>query len=1049
MLAKRLIVGCRAGTAWAFILLSGVSFAQTTTSAVSGTIRDSSGAVLSGAMVEVRNLETGLSRTLLTDDLGRYYVAGLQPGRYQARASLEGFRAEMRGPIRLTVGREVVINFVLEVGEIVENIVVSAGAGLIESRSAALAGVVDEAKMRDLPLNGRDFIQLATLEAGVAPARNAGRAISKGFGVHISFSGTRPQQTGFLLDGSDLNNATNFTTPGSAARLLLGVETVREFQVLVSNHSAEFGRAAGGIINAVTRSGTNELHGSVFEFHRNDNLDARNFFDAREKPEFKRNQFGFTVGGPVAKDKTFFFGSYEGLRDRLGRTLVANVPSRAARAGLLRDGAGEAVAVADSIKPYLDLWPLPNGRDFGDGRAEFISSRGEPTREDFWVAKIDHSFTGDDYFFARYTFDDAETIQFIDPLPNFPERRRTRAQYLTIEEKKIFTPRLFNVFRFAYNRTAIDGEDDARVPLDPSLFFVRGGSKFGELRVPGLTNPGADRRTPRLTTLNLFQYMNDVTYAAGRHTIKAGLSAGRYQYNEFAAERTGGEYAFNSLEDFLRGRPDKLRLADPAARFDRHWRQTLWGFYIQNDWKVKDNLTLNLGLRYEFYTTPQEKSGLEANIRDLLRDADGTLGDPFFKNPSLENFAPRLGFAWDPSGSGRTSIRGGFGLYFDPILVHYYRNAGSRQPPLFRVFAVSRPTFPDALAAIESSPGSGAVSPQTIDWNARQPYFMQYSLSIQREVAPDTLVSASYVGARGVHLQRLGEGNPCAPERLAVGLPFFAPLPAAGDCRRLNPAFAQMRIRVQDAESFYNSLQMRINRRFSRRLQFQASYTLSKAVDDSSVAVAPSDALRHGGSSPNFFDPKFDRGLSNFHIGHNFAWNFTLRLPSAGNLDGYWSALFGGWQLSGIVALASGSPFSPLLAHDQAQSGAFDAGQRPDLTPGAASNPIRPGNPDGYFDASAFSLPPRGSFGNLGRNTLIGPGLANIDIGLIKNMILAERLRLQLRVEFFNLFNRANFHIPDENLFVFDQSGRIPSAGRITETTTASRQIQLAVKLIF
>ncbi len=555
------------------LMIAGMAYAQVTTGTISGVVKDSTGAVLPGAAVTVKNLNTGLTRTIVCDDQGRYYAPNLALGDYELQAELMGFQTEIRRGVKLTVGREAVVDFTLKVGEITEKVLVVGEAPLVETSSPTLAGLVDDRTIRDLPLNGRGFTQLAMLEAGVGRTVNVRQEINKGFGPKISFAGARPEFTGFLLDGTDIKNETNFQTPASAAGVLLGVDTVREFQVVVSSYSAEYGRTAGGVVNAVTRSGTNELHGSVFEFHRNSALDARNFFDpTKEPPEFKRNQFGFTIGGPLKKDRSFFFGSYEGLRERLAMTQIVNVPTAEARQGRLP---GRTVQVSPSVVPFLSLWPLPNGRDFGDGTGEFLFASNQPKGEDFFVVKIDHNFSEKDSFFARYSFDDAV---FTSPSgrgsPNFVVDAVTRAQYTTVEEKKIISPNLVNLFRFAYNRTKIGADDRAIRPIDKSLFFVPG-PFFGKIRIGNgfIVDPGVDGKWPRNSVLNLFQYIDTLTYTKGRHILKAGISASRYQYNEFAPTRLGGEYQYDSWEDFLRARPRSLRIAAPGSDWNRGWRQ--------------------------------------------------------------------------------------------------------------------------------------------------------------------------------------------------------------------------------------------------------------------------------------------------------------------------------------------------------------------------------------------------------------------------------------------------------------------------------------------
>ncbi len=1035
--------------------------AQLTTASLSGTIFDESGAILPGATIRIKHVETGSARTMVSDDQGRYKAVALEPGSYEASAELSGFQTSVRSGIKLAVGQEAVINFSLKVGEITERIVVVAQAPLVETASSAVAHLVDDKKIRDLPLNGRSFEQLATLQPGVVSIPTAGRSISQGQGRKISIAGSRPTQVSFLLDGTDINDTFN-NTPGSAAGNLLGVETVREFQTLTSSFSAEFGRSAGGAINSITRSGTNELHGTLFEFHRNSALDARNFFDidpdnptARsDPPAFKRNQFGFTVGGPIKKDKTFFFSSYEGLRERLGLSEVARVPTAEARQGRLPGRA--PIAVAPAIKPVLALYPLPNGPELSGGVGLFFSSPTRPTDEDFFVVKIDHNFTDRDSFFARYSFDDARFVT-PDELQAFQEHGESRAQYFTIEEKKIFSPRLLNIFRFAYNRsvvaqfdTPIAADVPFLVPNQPAI-----GVAFGPINVTGLTTLGTGGTNPKHFFHNLFEFTDNVSFTSGGHSFKFGFNAKRIQLNFISEFTTGAQYRFTSLANFLQARAQRLEIQLPGVDTQRGLRQSLFGFFIQDDYKVTRKLTLNLGLRYEFITVPTEVNGKVANLRDPLRDAQTTVGDPFFENPSLLNFAPRVGLAWDPTGSGKTAIRAGFGIFHDQILPFAYRNPMSRVPPFWEQGFLSNPPFPPDFSA-----AFGARRRIDIfSFRPEQPNRIQYSLTIQREILPETVIQVGYVGARGLHLIRPQEDDTAVPFTDAQGRHFFS-VDAQGRSlhQRRNPNFGNIRNRHTDTNAFYNSLQLQVNRRFSRGFQFQAAYTLSKSIDEAASSVGGTDFVTEQGTLQDADCRRCDRGLSPFDVRHAFVLNFTYDLPFGSDLGGAVRAIIGGWQVNGILTTASGNPFNVVLGFDRAGQLTRSGGdaQRPNLKPGASNNP-RLGSPDLWFDPSVFDLAPPGYFGNLGRNTISAPGLATFDFALIKSFRISEERSVQFRAEFFNLFNRANFAVPAD-LEIFSGVSRVggrelpvlnPAVGRIEETTTTSRQVQFGLKLVF
>ena len=1039
-----------------FIILTVYVVAQVTTGTISGIVRDQSEAALPRATVTLVHLATGTTRALVTDDEGRYIAPNLPLGDYQLTARLAGFKAAVRRGITLTVGQEAVVDLTLSVGDIVEEVVVTQSAPTVETTSSAISGLVDAGQIRDLPLNGRDYLQLAILQPGVNFYAVGTQSQSTGMGLHIAVSGARPNQNQYLLDGTDINDVSNFS-PGSALGVALGTEAIREFRVLSNTFSAEYGRAGGGVISAVTRSGTNEFHGSIFEFHRNDYMDARNFFDGEDTPEFKRNQFGFSAGGPIVKDRTFFFGTYEGVRQGLGQTKLATVPDENARQGLLPDPSNPGqlidVGVAPEIRAYLDLYPLPNGRNFGGGIAEFINTSTRITEEDYFLIRIDHRLSDSDSLTVRYTFadsfdDDPQTV------PIFETNRTVRYQYTLFEEQHIFSPNLLNVFRFAYNRSSSGQLFTELVPLDPELNFRPDRTQLGDIDVAGLSTYGAGSLI-RFFNFGTFQGTNNVSYTRGAHSIKAGFNIERFHNNQDNTFAVNGITSFTSLRNFLGAQPIFTLMTVPGFDAIRGWRQSLFGFYIQDDYKATPNLSLNLGLRYEFITSPTEVNDKSATLVHPLQDPETTVGDVFYRNPSLDNFAPRLGFAWDPFGDGKTAIRGGFGLYYNQLLSDVYLFAGVRNPPFFVNAGQLFPTFPDPF--VQGIPAS-AASIEAVQFFPNQPYVMQYNLNIQREVAPDTRFQIGYVGSRGVHLIRLAEGfnNKENAAQIVNGRKFF---PEGGG--RNNPAFSSIRMRLTDGNSSYNSLQLGVNKRSSRGFRFQVNYTLSKLMDDGSITVAA--GTRGGGDSTNAvgeqdpFDREADLGLSNFDVRHNLVFNYTVDLPfGPGRRFGSgWSGFAGkfaqGWQISGITTAASGNPFTVRIGFDNARSISFrgGGGLRPDLAPGANNNPIRENNPDQYFDPTNFLLPEAGFFGNLGRNTLIGPGLVNFDFAIVKRTSLLGERSLEFRAEFFNIFNRANFELPP-NIELFTPDGSsIPSAGRIVNTVTTSRQIQFGLKFVF
>lgn len=1014
------------------VLLGGIAaFAQSDTGGLAGTVVDQSGGVLQGVRIGTENQRTGARRTVHSDVQGRYRVLQLPPGPYRITAQLEGFATEIREGVVLTVGREAGLDLTLKVGAITQETVVTADAQQVETLTGSLSALMDNRSIRELPLNGRDLAQLALLEPGVMPSRRS--SDSGGPGAKLVLSGNRPSQISFVLDGSDINDANN-NTPGSVAGVLLGVDTLQEFRVMTNSYSAVFGRSAGGVISAATRSGTNDWHGSLFEFVRNSAFDAKNFFDSSTQPipPFKRNQFGGVIEGPIKRDSTFFLFSYEGLRQRLGITSRSVVPDQNAREGILPGR--EPVAVDPSVPGYLDLVPLPNGRNFGDGTGELILAASEETNEDFVTGRVDHRFNDQTTLFGRYTIDTGY-VRRPDGLALVRSDSNSRNQYFTTQLTHLFNERLLNDFRVSYNRSHSDSSNFFLRPVDESLSFLPG-LPLGQISVTGLFSLGPSRFGPSFSTLNLYQFSDSVAYTGGVHSIKFGADHRFIRLPTSRPQSPYGYYQFGGLVDFLEARPRAVELTLPDSELNRDWRQSMTAFYFQDDIRLSRRVALNLGLRYERVSTPSERNGLVANLRDPLLDAAPTAGDPLFENPSNMNFAPRAGIAWDPIGDGKTSVRSGFGIFYDPIWTDFYANAANRNPPFYTLGSIRNPVFPDATELI-GSPDFVLGRLDALQYNPQNPYTMQYNFTVQRELWERTVLSVSYVGQRGVNLVRLVDANQALPEILPDGRKFFP----EGSVER-NPNFTGIRYKVTDAQSFYNALQISFDRRFSEGLQLRVNYIYSKTIDDGSITVT------QGGDNDMTQDPddrRAERGLSNYDLRHYFVTYLNYDLPDLGG-PGWLSR---GWQFNAISTLASGNPFSVLVGYDHARA-RFQAGtspQRPDLAAGADRNPIL-GGPDQYYDPSAFVLPEAGFYGNLGRNTLIGPGLFNIDISVNKQFQISEGVRLQFRTEMFNSLNHPNFSIPGART-VFSSSGPVGSAGRISSTQTTARQLQLGMKLIF
>jgi hypothetical protein len=1012
-----------AAISWATL---GVAAAQGTTASIAGFVTDESKAALPGATVTVKDVETGQSRVMTTDEQGRYRADALVPAKYAVTVELSGFRTAQYQDVTLSVGQAAVLNVQMQIGGVTERVLVTGDATLVATRQSSVGALVDQSQIRELPLNGRDFSQLTLLQLGVTSSPSSQQQVDRGMGTQVSIAGARPNQISYQLDGTDANTQGN-GSPGSAAGGLLGVDTVREFQVLVNNYSAEYGRSTGGIVTAVTRSGTNDFRGASFEFNRDSRWDAKTFFDDPNSdiPKLTRNQFGGYLGGPIAKDHTFFFGSYEGLRQDRGVTTIATVPSRATRA---------RTDISPVTRPYLLLYPEPNGRETGATGIYSVQSVA-PTHENYALGKIDQTLTRNQSVSVRYSWDRAQVDQD-QSIPFWTTDTRTRTQSVVGEHKWIVSPSVLNVGKIAWNGAYEATDNLENRTFDSNLLFVPG-TRFGNISVSGINAIGPDTNTPTFVNLKSLQLIDNVNWSHGSHSVKTGINFTHYMNDQDSSFDFGGNYAFTSLENFVQNRPGTYEGQAEGSSTARRWRQSLIGLYGQDDWSVSRNLTLNLGVRYEFITTPHELDGREARMPDL-QAATVTPGGPIFKNPSLKNVAPRGGFAWNITGDSKNVVHGGVGYFFEPILSNVYRAYGNRTPPYYNIINPASPSFPN--------PPSAGASPllrlDLVQYDLKNPYRLQYNATYQRELPGRTVVTAGFIGSRGYSQIRNVEYNQAVPQVLADGSFFF---PVGGT--RRNPNFGSMRLRVTDGKSWYRGLVVGGTRRFTQGLSMQASYTLGKSEDLGSQAIGSGD-FDNSFQPAYAFDPMSNKGLSDFDIRHNFVYNSTWELPFGRSLTGLARGLAYGWQLAGILTIRSGIPFSPVLGFDRARAlpRSGGAGQRPDLVSECSSNPIL-GGADQYFDPNCFALPAAGTLGNVARNTIIGPGFQTLDMAIFKNVPFGAGRRLQFRAEGFNVTNHVNFGLPAST--VFNSAGRVANAGQITTIVGTARQFQFGLKLEF
>lgn len=1005
--------------------------AQITSATISGTVKDQTSAVLPGVEAVVKNVDTGLTRSVTTDANGYFTIPGLPPGTYETRASLPGFGTAVERVV-LAVAQEAGLTLTLKVSVTEESVTVVGASPLVDTRSAAMSAVVTEKTISELPLNGRNYIDLALLQPGVANFSEKDSTSSSNRGTKLNINGMTFRSNSYLLDGANMRGYAGTATV-SAAETTLGVETIQEFRVVTNAYSADYGRAMGGVISLVTKSGTNSPHGSGFEFFRDSAMDARNFFDrGSEPPPFRRHQFGASAGGPIRRNRLFFFGGVERLQEDLGITTTAFVPNEAARSGAF-------APINPAVRPYLDLYPRANGPDVGvnQGIGVFTYELNQPTRENFYQGRVDFALSDNDSIFARHTYDGADQTVTAG-FPDYATDSVSRNQFFTAEYRRILTPALLNTARFSHSRLRF--EQLPNFPSVPDLAFIAGQNEIGVMNVGGLTPIGGTATNPSSNNSFYWTMSNDLSFVKGRHLLKTGALVEHLRTNKLTATNIRGSYTFGNVRTFLAGTPTRFVGVPPGAELERVRSNTLFGFYVQDDYRATDRLTLNLGLRYEFYTIPAERNGLDTSLRDVFLERSFTVGPPFGKNPSLRDWAPRLGFAWDLKGDGRTAVRGGAGMYHDtdgPFNSAFGIAAFS--PPFAATATINTPAFPRP-----ASLSAGAASARTIDYNIKQPHGLSYNVSVQRELPGQITATVGYAGSRAYDLMSAVEANPIVPQIRADGSKFFP----AGAPRR-NTAFGPIDYRTNGGHSAYNSLQLSAQKRFSQRYQLQAAYTLSKTMDNLQAQLN-ADVNNSSVYPQDPYDRDIDWARSDFDVRHLFSANFVWDLP--GRSD---SALVGGWQFNGIVTLRSGVPFTPRLGGTNwSRSGNTSGEDRPNLKPGVNPDTLILGDPSRYFDTSAFLLPERGTFGNAGRNILTGPNYAMTNVSLVKNTrlgVLGSGGQLQLRLEVFNVLNRPNFATPDRVVFAAQTATEAPlaTAGRITRTITSARQVQLGVKLLF
>jgi hypothetical protein len=1046
----------------AFILLMGLGLGSPLcgqiSASISGTITDLTGGALAGASVTVKNLETGAGRIIEADEAGRYIASSLEVGLYEVRAEKAGFSAKVRTGITLAVGQQAEVDLTLRVGQVQDAVVVTEDSPIVSVTTRDISGLVGERQVKDLPLNGRSYDQLLTLNPGIVnytSQRSGGTGTSNSVvGSMFSTSGRRPQENLYLLNGVEFTSASEINnTPGGVSGQLLGVDAVREFAVVKDSYGAEYGKRPGAQINIVTASGTNQLHGNVYDFLRNSALDARNFFDHGDIPEFQRNEFGGSLGGPLRKDKTFLFGNYEGFRQNLGLSDLSLVP----------DAASRASAVA-SVQPLLALWPVANGpvlltsTGAPSGIAEAFTNPVQHIREDFGTARLDQIISDRDAFAGVYTADDSEAHSPTNN-PYSLVDIFLREQVASLSETHAFSPRLLNKAIFGFSRGGFyfNGGTTANLPG-----WIHPGQPAGAVVVGGgttlngasqITNGGTNAGSNLTAVRNLFTASDQVTFTRGRHSFDFGLWFQRIQANDNLIQDQYGQASFTNLQTFLQGKVSTYTYA--ASFTPLSWRSKEGAFYAEDAIKLKPSLELRIGFRGEFTDGWNEAQGRASNY---LFDAAGVIvtqpvagNSPFTINKAKFLPAPRAGIAWSPFASKKTVIRAGAGLYYALLDNLSYRL--DQNGPYNTVFAVKNIAFsniaPNAVYA-----GAKAI-PSGVQPDLRTPTVESWSLKVDQQLSPNTSLGVSYIGSHGYHEILSIDANLPNPT-ICPASPCPAGYPAGTLYYPQNAPLANNTLWntthwFSEGVSSYNGLAVDVNRRFGHGLQFRGVYTFSKALDDGDN-MNTSVATNSPAFAANPLQPKSDYGRASFDIHHAAVFNGTYDLPfrSSKTSDGnpWVKKLIGNWQVSAIETLQSGLPFTPQLSYNPSNDGDTRNPVRPSLNPNFAGQVIL-GGPNRYFNPSAFIQPLPGTYGNAGRNILQGPGLAETDVSLGKKFSLSDRLDLQFRSEFFNVFNHTNFNTPNPVVYASATGGPSPTAGVITTTATTSRQIQLGLKLLW
>ena len=1042
-----------------FLAAAMAAHAQVVGGTIGGTVHDISGASVSDATVTVRQLETGATRTLTTDPEGRFFAPSVPVGNYEVSAAHKGFATQQQTGITLTVGQSLQLNLILGVAAVQQAIEVNASDPDVNTTTQQTAGLVDERQVKELPLNGRSYDELLTLNPATvnySNERSGGIGTSNSsVGNMFAVSGRRPQDNLFLLNGIEYTGSSLINvTPGGTSGQLLGVDAVREFNVATDTYGATYGKRDGAQVSIVTTSGTNSLHGTAFEFIRNSALDARNYFDQGAIPEFQRNQFGGSLGGPIRANKLFLFGNYEGFRQNWGLSALTLVPDNEARQGYLPNSSGEEqyVGVNPSVAPLLALWPAQNGPELGGGIGEAFSHPPQHIREDFGTTRFDDNLSGKDLLFAVYTVDDSTAnTPSQNPLSLIDES--LREQVVSVQEQHVFSPALLNTARFGYSRASyfFTGYSPVSIPGwvagQPVGAIVISGSTASN-GASQITQAGLNVGSNNAATRNLFTWDDHVYWSHGRHQVEIGLWLQRIQSNDLLAQDQYGQASFSTLQSFLQGTVKTFTVVPSPTELG--WRSLEGAAFIEDTFKLSPRLELRAGFRSESTNGWNEAHDHAANyaiVAGVLQTQPVVGGSALSKNRAVFLPEPRVGFAWDVWGNGKTAIRGGFGLYHGLLDTLDYRL--DQTAPFNTAESISN----IAVSALHITPGTpppagSKISPSNVQPDINTPAVLNWSLRIEQQIASRTSLTVGYVGSHSYHQILSEDLNEPVPTYLADGSPFY---PAGAT--NANPNLANSTSWVSQGVAAYHSLIVDVRRSFASGFQFRGNYTYSKNLDDGSAWNTSVS-----GNTPAFvefpLDPKLDWGPAATDVRHAASFNGSYELPFGphrrflAHASTPVNILASGWTASAILAVQTGFPFTPQLGYNPTGNGDTRNPVRPNWNPNF-SGALYPRTPQQYFNAAAFLPPAAGTYGNVSRDALTGPGLSELDFSATRNAHLTERLGLQFRAEFFNVLNHTNLQTPNEVVYTSATSGVSPTAGLVSATSTTSRQIQFGAKLSF